>query len=44
VLNGKVGISPEMALRLEAWRGVEHGGRAAVWRRMQVACKPLNYE
>lgn len=37
VLNGKAGISPEMALRLEAWLGVEHGGRAEVWLRMQVA-------
>jgi addiction module HigA family antidote len=36
VLNGKAGISPEMALRLEAWLGVEHGGRAEVWLRMQV--------
>lgn len=33
----KAGISPEMALRLEAWLGVEHGGRAEVWLRMQVA-------
>lgn len=37
VLNGKAGISPEMALRLEAWLGIEHGGRAEVWLRMQVA-------
>lgn len=37
VLNGKAGISPEMALRLETWLGVEHGGRAEVWLRMQVA-------
>jgi addiction module HigA family antidote len=37
VLNGKAGISPEMSLRLEAWLGVEHGGRAEVWLRMQVA-------
>lgn len=36
VLNGKAGISPEMALRLEAWLGVKHGGRAEVWLRMQV--------
>ena len=36
VLHGKAGISPEMALRLEAWLGVEHGGRAEVWLRMQV--------
>ena len=37
VLHGKAGISPEMALRLEAWLGVEHGGRAEMWLRMQVA-------
>ena len=36
VLNGKADISPEMALHLEAWLGVEHGGRAEVWLRMQV--------
>ncbi len=31
VLNGRSAISPEMALRLENWLGVEHGGRADVW-------------
>ena len=31
VLNGKAGISPEMALRIEAWLGVERGGRADLW-------------
>jgi len=31
VLNGRAGISPEMALRLEAWLGVENGGRADIW-------------
>lgn len=36
VLNGRAGISPEMALRLERWLGVEHGGRADVWLRMQA--------
>jgi antitoxin HigA-1 len=35
VLNGRAGISPEMALRLERWLGTEHGGRADVWLRMQ---------
>lgn len=35
VLNGRAGISPEMALRLERWLGVEHGGRADLWLRMQ---------
>lgn len=37
VLNGRAAISPEMALRLERWLGVEHGGRAEVWLRMQTA-------
>ena len=32
VLNGRAAISPEMALRLERWLGVDHGGRASVWR------------
>ena len=31
VINGKAGISPEMALRIEAWLGEEHGGRASLW-------------
>ncbi|MFZ4535918.1 HigA family addiction module antitoxin [Propionivibrio sp.] len=31
VLNGRAAISPEMALRLEGWLGVENGGRADVW-------------
>ena len=38
VLNGRAAISPEMALRLERWLGVEHGGRAGVWLGMQAAC------
>lgn len=37
VLNGRAGISPEMALRLERWLGIEHGGRAGVWLGMQSA-------
>ena len=28
VLNGRAAISPEMALRIEAWLGVERGGEA----------------
>ncbi len=36
VLNGHAAISPEMALRLERWLGIEHGGRAEVWLRMQA--------
>jgi antitoxin HigA-1 len=38
VLNGKAAISPEMALRLERWLGVEHGGQARVWLAMQSTC------
>ena len=37
VLNGAAAVSPEMALRLERWLGVEHGGRADVWLAMQAA-------
>ncbi len=31
VLNERAAISPEMAIRIENWLGVEHGGRADVW-------------
>jgi antitoxin HigA-1 len=37
VLNGRAGISPEMALRIEGWLGVENGGSADVWLAQQVA-------
>lgn len=37
VLNGRAAISPEMALRIEAWLGVERGGRASVWLARQTA-------
>jgi antitoxin HigA-1 len=37
VLNARAAISPEMALRLERWLGVDHGGRASVWLGMQTA-------
>ncbi len=37
VLNGRTGISPEMALRIEKWLGVENGGRADVWLTEQAA-------
>lgn len=37
VLNGHAAISPEMALRLEGWLGVENGGRADVWIAQQAA-------
>ena len=31
VLNKRAAISPEMALRIEGWLGVENGGRADLW-------------
>lgn len=31
VLNGRAAVSPEMALRIEAWLGLERGGDARVW-------------
>jgi addiction module HigA family antidote len=37
MLNGRVAISPEMALRIEAWLGVERGGDARVWLAEQSA-------
>ncbi len=37
VLNGRAAISPLMALRLEAWLGVENGGRADLWLGQQAA-------
>jgi addiction module HigA family antidote len=37
VLNCRAAISPEMALRLEGWLGVENGGRADVWIAQQAA-------
>jgi addiction module HigA family antidote len=37
VLNGRASVSPAMALRLERWLGIENGGRAEVWLRMQAA-------
>lgn len=37
VLNGRAAISPMMALRLEAWLGVERGGRADIWIAEQAA-------
>jgi addiction module HigA family antidote len=36
VLNGRAAVSAEMALRLERWLGVAHGGRASVWLGMQA--------
>lgn len=37
VLNGRAAISPEMALRLEKWLGVENGGSADLWLIQQAA-------
>jgi addiction module HigA family antidote len=37
VLNGRAAISPEMALRIEAWLGVERGGDARLWLAEQTA-------
>ena len=36
ILNGHAGISPEMARRIEAWLGREHGGSAELWLGMQM--------
>ena len=36
-LNGRAAISPDMALRIEAWLGVERGGDARVWLAEQSA-------
>lgn len=37
VLNGRTAISPTMALRIEAWLGVENGGSADDWLAQQTA-------
>lgn len=37
VLNGHAAISPEMALRLEAWLGKERGGDARLWLAQQTS-------
>lgn len=36
ILNEHSGISPEMALRLQKWLGVENGGSAESWLYMQL--------
>jgi len=36
VLNGRAGISPDMARRIEAWLGQDRGGRADLWLGMQL--------
>ena len=37
VLNARAAISPEMALRIEAWLGLENGGSASIWLSQQTA-------
>lgn len=37
VLNARAAISPEMALRIEAWLGVARGGEARLWLAEQSA-------
>ena len=37
VLNARAAISPEMALRIEGWLGVENGGRADAWIAQQAS-------
>jgi addiction module HigA family antidote len=37
VLNGRAGISPDMALRIEAWLGIARGGDARLWLAEQSA-------
>jgi len=37
VLNCRAAISPEMALRLESWLGIENGGSADLWIAHQAA-------
>jgi addiction module HigA family antidote len=37
VLNGRAAISPDMALRIEAWLGAARGGEARVWLAEQSA-------
>lgn len=36
LINEQSGLSPEMALRIEAWLGEESGGRAEMWAGMQL--------
>lgn len=36
-INGHAAISPDMALRLEAWLGIERGGEARLWLAVQSA-------
>ncbi|MSQ56841.1 MAG: addiction module antidote protein, HigA family [Limnohabitans sp.] len=36
VINGRAGISPEMAIRIEAWLGEKNGGSASAWLSQQA--------
>jgi addiction module HigA family antidote len=36
VANGRTAISPDMALRIEKWLGIEGGGSADVWLSQQA--------
>lgn len=36
-LNGRAAISPDMALRIEAWLGVDRGGDVRIWLAEQSA-------
>jgi addiction module HigA family antidote len=37
MINARAAISPEMALRIEAWLGKERGGEARLWLAQQSA-------
>jgi addiction module HigA family antidote len=37
VINGRAAVSPMLALRLEAWLGVDRGGAARLWLAQQAA-------
>ena len=37
VLNARAAISPDMALRIEAWLGLDRGGEARLWLAEQSA-------
>lgn len=36
IIHEQAGISPEMALKIERWLGIENGGRAEMWAGMQL--------
>ncbi len=36
IIHEQASITPEMALRIERWLGVENGGRAELWAGMQL--------